>query len=421
MKKLPKTILKEFEELRSIRSNDSWKQETKQQLLSELDFSGSKKTNSFFSLVTLYFQESVKRLSLKPVGALILIAGVIIGPGIATVSAARSSLPGDTLYPLKRSLENVELSFAFSEKKRAEIEITQVANRLAELNRITQEQVPSPERKQKLVLAVEEVKKGTETVKKRLESNKQEKNSDKAEEAIEIAKIIEEKTASYKEDLKTSVKQLSDEVAEDADDIQLALSAVQEVAIDALNIIAEDHEEGGENITKEDLKESVEEQLTTIKEQIAVLNGQEEPASTEEASEDETTDESTEEATEEEGETAEETESSQDQELSDEHQKELDEQIQYIEELIEMGKFKTALDQLSETKNQLDQMTQDKRAEKESAKEAQEEEKEIQEVDEEANAEEEETVETTADDSETQEGPEETEAQEDESAEKKDN
>ncbi len=385
MKKFPKTIQNQFKDLKDIQLSEDSKNLLKQQLLSELDFGVSKNNSSasFFAILALYFQEAIRRISLKPLGMVILVAGIIVGPGIATVSAARSSLPGDTLYPLKRSLETVELSFAFTEKKKATKEVGQIANRLTELNRITQEQTPSPERQQKIVLALEELKKNTDTVKKRLDSTKEENTSDNSsDDALEIARIIEEKTASYKQDLKTSVEQLGHEVAQDSEDIQLALSAVQEVAINALNIIAVNHEDGGEEVSKEDLKKSVQAQLATVKEQVngftkrledvELITKQIEENSlvsieatlVEESKDDDTTEDDSSN----DSDSTEEPSTTKEQDLlvtmRGSLETKIQEQISFIEELIELGEFKTALDRLSETKTEIDVLSQNLRLER---------------------------------------------------------
>lgn len=378
MKKLPTNLDQEFQKLKHIQLSADNKSDIKRQVLSGIHMNQVKQP-TLVETLSLIFKSSLRQLSAKPVGMMILAIGVIIGPGIATVSAARSSLPGDRLYSLKRSLENVELSLALSENKKTEKKIDQVATRLTELHRITQEQTPSPEREQKIVLALEELKKDTEDVKSRLETAKNEpQNTD--EEVVALAKIIEEKTSDYKETLKTSKTQLSAVVADDVEDLENALSTVQEVAIDALTIIVEDHEDAeGEEpaVTTEDLQEKVEQQLVTLKEQVegvqqrltatkdheALLAAQnEEKEAAELDTSDEEANESAETSTE--SDSVEENEEAQDEEennvVSDLESKLsgiIDDQIVYIDELLAIQEFRAALDQLLQTKNEVDALS----------------------------------------------------------------
>ncbi len=70
-------------------------------------------------------------------GSMILILAVVLGGGsIATISRAKASLPGDALYPVKITMEQAQLSLAFSESKQAELEMSFAASRLDEVNKL---------------------------------------------------------------------------------------------------------------------------------------------------------------------------------------------------------------------------------------------------------------------------------------------
>ena len=396
MKKLPSIIKNELKELKKLEAHHEWKEETRKSLLLELGLNESVSAGkqSIFQTIKVLIKDTLRQLSFKPVGIFVIILGVIIGPGIATVSAARLSLPGDALYSLKRGLETVQISLTFSERKKAEKKIEHVANRLAELQRITHEQTPSIERDENIVLVLAGLKQDTEEVKLHLETAAEE-----GSEVIEIALIIEEKTSEYKEILRASVNQLSEEVADDVEDIELALSTVQGIAIDAINIIAEDHEEGSEEISTEDIKKLVQEQLDDVKEQVETLSSRiselrgiesefavdEEPAVRDEEAENpdaaveeisaepESADQTEEDAdgVDSERNDSENTEEGSPEEiaaeLSDEVSQSLsdlqeqlsgqiNEQLQFVDELIELEEYSTALDRLSATKETIDEL-----------------------------------------------------------------
>jgi hypothetical protein len=366
MKKLPNNLVQNLQSLKSIELSAKAKADIKSQLLLNLRESGAQAQEI---PVTQAIKASAKiwlrQLSAKPIGMAILIAGIIVGPGIATVSAARSSLPGDTLYSLKRGLENVDFSLTLTENGKTEKKINHVATRLSELHRITQEQSPSPEREEKIVLALVELKKDTDEVKERLETAKNEPSQSDGE-VVALAKIIEEKTSDYKETLLTSKTQLSAEVS---DDIEDALSTVQEVAIDALNIIVEDHEdeETDSEITKDDLQDRVQNQLTTVIEQIDGIQLRIDSTTVELAEFNKPTeeaviglldavlveDEAEEPLTTEKEDSTDETEEPAVDPLAS-IQERLNvikgDQLSYLSELLEMNELRAALDQLSETK-----------------------------------------------------------------------
>jgi hypothetical protein len=61
---------------------------------------------------------------------------VLLVAGLVTAPASANSLPGDVLYPVKRSYENVQLAFIQSPQSQAEIHLTQAQTRMDELQRL---------------------------------------------------------------------------------------------------------------------------------------------------------------------------------------------------------------------------------------------------------------------------------------------
>lgn len=67
--------------------------------------------------------------------AAVVVMMAAISFGAARVSAGQ--LPGSPLYPLKRGLENAQLSLTFDKKAKAEVKVTLVERRLDELDRLS--------------------------------------------------------------------------------------------------------------------------------------------------------------------------------------------------------------------------------------------------------------------------------------------
>lgn len=255
--------------MQAMRPSSVWKQETHARLLHTLQVPPTVQRLSiirYAQFVSSYSREMITKLAWQPIGALLLVAAVIVGPSFVTVNAAKGSLPGDALYPVKRSLERARISLTFSSTKRAERELNLVANRLHEIQRITKEQAPSPERKQKIAIALEELKKDTTTVKTRLEASKTEpQTSAQKTETLNLAKIIDAKTSGYQETLRSAVLDMHADNQEPSDDLGEAISTVQEVAINALDVLVSTKEDGELPISQEELRGKVEQQLTVTK------------------------------------------------------------------------------------------------------------------------------------------------------------
>jgi hypothetical protein len=80
-----------------------------------------------------------KRMVLSIVAILVLGITFLFGGSAMTVLAAQSSIPGDTLYPIKTSLENTRLSLASSAAARAELQLQFAERRLNETQSLVAE------------------------------------------------------------------------------------------------------------------------------------------------------------------------------------------------------------------------------------------------------------------------------------------
>lgn len=266
MKKLPKQLKDDLVQLRGVQMHADQKKNLYFSLLQELQLNNSSKVNESITitdLLTTRFHKLLARHAWRPVGVVAIIVGIVVGPGIAAVSASMGSLPGEPLYGLKRGVEKAQISLALTEKKKAELEIEFVANRVYELHRLTKEQAPSPERAVKIEIALNELKKDTDSVKGRLE--KVNAANSGQQQTIELAKTITEKSEKYQETLQ--------EASEDSDqDIQEALTTVQKVAIEALDVLADKHKkEQAPTISQEDLGAKVNGQLAQTRASILSL------------------------------------------------------------------------------------------------------------------------------------------------------
>ena len=61
---------------------------------------------------------------------------LVIGFGAGTVQASSNSLPGDTLYSVKQTIEKVRLNLAFSDSAKARLHLRLAEKRVEEMNRL---------------------------------------------------------------------------------------------------------------------------------------------------------------------------------------------------------------------------------------------------------------------------------------------
>lgn len=190
-----------------INPAESWKQSTREALLAEIRRSPvwrqtqnqlqvKKVSSSFASFLPNY------RVIFRPMGVMAMIAAVVFSGSIATVSAARSSLPGDTFYPVKIGLERAQISLALSQEKKAELEIAFAGSRLKEAEEIMARENSSPDRQIKdaanIGEAIFHLTAGLDSVQKRLEDiNK----ADNAQAAVGISKLVNDNALVLEENL----------------------------------------------------------------------------------------------------------------------------------------------------------------------------------------------------------------------------
>lgn len=275
MAKPSNQIRSALRDLKSIKPDLAWKEATKNRLMAELALDKAPvKSVSIHTLISISIKETLGRLAWQPIGGALVLFGLIIGPGMVTVNAAKGSLPGDALYPVKRSLERARITFAISSSKKAQLEVNLVSNRLHELQRLTKEQAPSPQRQQNITIALQELKKDTDSVKTRLEAVKNEPSTTN-QEVVDLAKIIDDKTSDYQQTLQSAVDDLDDEaVNTTGGDIGQALTSVQDVAINALDILVTKGADTEKPLTQEELKVRVQQQLDVVKKSVLSFRNQ---------------------------------------------------------------------------------------------------------------------------------------------------
>ena len=115
-------------------------------ILANLKYQIERKINQ---IKTLFLKEN--NMFRKPVVVIAIILALIVGGGVVTAAAAQNALPGDFIYPVKTTLENVRIQTAFDTSDEARLSIQFTGNRLEEISRLM-----ATEREEDVVLGLEE-------------------------------------------------------------------------------------------------------------------------------------------------------------------------------------------------------------------------------------------------------------------------
>lgn len=132
-------IIYKLKALQSIEPDELWMAEKKRRLLERFSVYGVK-NDIFLSSKDVYSRTAKLDLRhLLPNGMAVSLASltVLLTGGMVTLGASQSSLPGDSLYMVKRASEQMALAVA-SDQDKPKVEIEQAGKRLEELAQVSQ-------------------------------------------------------------------------------------------------------------------------------------------------------------------------------------------------------------------------------------------------------------------------------------------
>ena len=137
------TLKRQFESLSRLKAPAEWKQETRNRLIADIRFSSfnhakSSRISAFIPVL------SVSKTFLNPFAwmqsgaVLMLIIMIALGGSVASVGATFGSVPGDVLYPVKRTIEHVQIALSPSDEDKAKIHLDLVSRRVEEFYVLTE-------------------------------------------------------------------------------------------------------------------------------------------------------------------------------------------------------------------------------------------------------------------------------------------
>ena len=151
-----KDLLKQLNKYKDIKADSTWKEENRAVLLNQITnsssapesgFSFGKIANSFKLYSDIFYNGIVKNLG-QPLILTSMIVLTVLGGGIMSIHASRNTTPGDSLYIAKKISEKTQLAFAFSEKKKAKLNIVFAENRAKEIAQVMANEKPEAEKKE---------------------------------------------------------------------------------------------------------------------------------------------------------------------------------------------------------------------------------------------------------------------------------
>ncbi|MDD5749195.1 MAG: DUF5667 domain-containing protein [Patescibacteria group bacterium] len=221
--------ISQLKNMPELQPDKNWAAKTKYELLSEIASQSKlmrQAETPFSQKADLFFTSFLSRLSFSFTRVVAVFLVLSLGFGLRL--GAQASVPGQPLWPVKRSMEKVELSLARSSSQEAEIYFKHVNERLSEIDKILQTENNSEqksERKEKAIReAVRHLERDVTAVDSSLQIVKEQKSP---VEAVELIKKIAQSSKQVSSSLDAKAKAIQ---AVNNPEIQLTLSGAREVS-----------------------------------------------------------------------------------------------------------------------------------------------------------------------------------------------
>lgn len=201
------------------------------------------------------------------IATIVMIVLSVFGGSITTVSASLQSLPGDFLFPVKRTAEKIQVALKTDENSRTKLKMEFAGRRLEEAKTIMKSKNTEPEKEAKVALAIENFKMQIDNIKEDLANSE-------TRDAGETAKMVAEKADEYQKTINRAIQDMPavKENAEIATNTILELNAEAGKIATIINI--EEHAATGSLFKEGGIKKSAE---SIVKNAITVTKKVEAP------------------------------------------------------------------------------------------------------------------------------------------------
>ena len=266
-------LMKKIKGLKRIEARTEWKKSNREFLMSEIKSTMPAADEKWaLELSKIIFPWRVMKLAARPAMALMTVTALVLGSGLS-VSASQFALPGDALYGLKIASEKVQVALTFDKKESAKIHVELAGKRINEIKQIKENTDSDSQKVRKINVAMDKFKEEISTVQNKLENlNK----GSSPEATVEVAKIIDNKTTEYQEDLVQATNELP-ELNDAIQNISQSLDLADKTNDAALTLVVEKHVQGEVVLSselEEEMLQRVGEKIETTEAKMVAVEGQ---------------------------------------------------------------------------------------------------------------------------------------------------
>jgi len=238
--------LKKVKKLESVgRPESSWVSENRAILMSQINPQDKKIEYSSTQYYLDYFTSLMQQKVMRPALIAVLVVGVYFGYSAVTL-AAKASLPGEALYPVKVLSEKIQLATTVGDEGKVKLKMDFVSRRGDELQQLVRKPDDDKSKSENISTAVKKITKDVNDVKDQIAKMATDSS---ASSIISTAKVIDEKTLKVEKDIIDVHTSLSTDVKKEvAKDVKEAIAKTEEVGAGAIVVMVN---KSGEQVVKD--------------------------------------------------------------------------------------------------------------------------------------------------------------------------
>ncbi len=244
---------------KNIKPDEAWVKATRETLMMQvhntLPTSGKVSLGERIKYIVKYLlPKGAVRWVSRPVMAMLAIVAVLTGGSIMSVSAAEQSLPGDLLYGLKLATEQARLAMTSEKGDKLKLKTEFTGRRVEELKKVA----TTDQKTEKVAQVAEILKRDLNTMKEQLNDVA---NESSADEAVEAAKMVDQKSNDVINALQETKDQLSPETIEKVTEAQ---SVAADTGVKALEVLVEKHQQDNGSVPVLDVAQALQDHAKAV-------------------------------------------------------------------------------------------------------------------------------------------------------------
>lgn len=273
-----KQIVAQLKKIKSLepigKARENWVASNREILMHQINPQGKTAEKELSGYYWEFIYSNLQQKVLRPALMAVLVFGAYFGYS-ATSMAAKASLPGEALYPIKVLSESIALATTISDEAKVKLKMDFVSRRGDELQQLARQPEDTEGKTENISQTVKKITQDVGEVKDKLD--KMSSQASDTSSIINTAKTIDEKTLKVEKDIVDAHAVLTTEVKKEvAKEVKEAIVKTEEVGTKALTVIVDkaDKSEVKNSVTDKDITDRVSERIKNAEASVQAIAGE---------------------------------------------------------------------------------------------------------------------------------------------------